>query len=149
MAQLRLLDILADPDDPSKWPLKLKVFKSEIKDRKQIPRPHENSGLLCKFYCYRKNKYLVSDPLGDDEKLLEKSELDKIVTLKECHECIREEIIDGLLYHGEGSDLKWFIIDREIAVMYPLDIRDSEQERIFIERYPNEMKENGIKEPYS
>ena len=149
MAQLRLLDILADPDDPSKWPLKLKVFKSEIKDRKQIPRPHENSGLLCKFYCYRKNKYLVSDPLGDDEKLLEKSELDKIVTLKECHECIREEIIGGLLYHGEGSDLKWFIIDREIAVMYPLDIRDSEQERIFIERYPNEMKENGIKEPYS
>lgn len=149
MAQLRLLDILADPDESSKWPLKLEIFKSEMKDRKQIPRPHESSGLLCKFYCYRKDTYLVSDPLGDNEKILEKTELDKIVTLKECHECIREEIIDGLLYHGPDSDLKWFIIDKEIAVMYPLELRDPEQERKFIEKYPVEMKKFGIEEPYS
>jgi len=149
MAQLRLLDILADPDDPSKWPLKLKVFKSESKDRKQIPRPHESSGLLCKFYCYRKDSYLVTDPLGENEKILEQSELDKIVNLTECHECIQEEIVDGLLYHGEDSDLKWFIIDREIAVMYPLEIRDAEQERKFIEKYLDEMKKFGIEEPYS
>ena len=45
--QYRLMDILADPDNPEIWPLKLKVFKSEKRERHNKPGPHESTGLLC------------------------------------------------------------------------------------------------------
>ncbi|MHA2098628.1 MAG: hypothetical protein ACW99A_08065 [Candidatus Kariarchaeaceae archaeon] len=144
--QRRLLDILADPDNPSIWPLKLEIFKSEERDRKIIPHPHEN-GLLCKFYCHLKNEYLVSDPLGENEKALSVEDLNEISNFDQCTNCIKLEIIDGILYHNENKEIKWFIVDREIPVMYPLELRDISQERIFIENNKENCEKLGIKAP--
>lgn len=144
--QRRLMDILADPDNPSIWPLKLKIFKSDMRDRKIIPHPHEN-GLLCKFYCHLKDKFLVSDPLGDSEKSLPKDQLSKITNFEQCVECIKLEIIDGMIYHSENDEIKWFIIDREIPVMYPEELRDQSQERIFITNNKKECDDLGIVAP--
>jgi len=147
--QLRLLDILADPDQPDVWPLKLKIFKSEERERENLPHPHQSTGLLCKFYCYTNKSYLVSDPLGDDEKTLSKDELDKVTDLDGCYTCIKQEVLDGVLYHEQDEKLKFFVIDREIPVMYPLELRDSSIEQNFINRYEQECKEMSINAPYS
>ena len=88
------MDILADPDNPEIWPLKLKVFKSEKRERNNKPGPHESTGLLCKFYCYKFDSMLVNDPLSENEKTKEKAELDKITNYNTCLECIEEEVID-------------------------------------------------------
>lgn len=144
--QRRLLDILADPDNPLIWPLKLKIFKSEEKERKIIPHPHEN-GLFCKFYCHLKDEYLVSNPLQNDEKSLSQEDLDKITSFDQCTDCIKLEIIDGMLYHNQNKEIKWFIIDREIPVMYPLELRDVSQERLFIENYRDECAKLSIQKP--
>lgn len=146
--QLRLMDILADPDNPEQWPLKLKVFKSEIRNRKVKPHAHETTGLLCKFFCQKFEKFLVSDPLGKDEKTLPREELSKITALDTCYECVKEEIIDGILYHENEKRLKWFIIDREIPVMYPLELREKKMEEAFINRYEAECKDIGITQAY-
>ncbi len=147
--QVRILDILADPDKPDVWPLKLKVFKSEMRERENLPHEYGSTGLLCKFYCHRNEAFLVSDPLGEDENPLEKEELDKITNLEKCHECIKEEVIDGVLYHEDGGSMKFFVVDREIAVMYPMELRDGSIEQNFINRYPAECKEMGIEAPYT
>ncbi|MCH8906757.1 MAG: hypothetical protein IH840_06685 [Candidatus Heimdallarchaeota archaeon] len=144
--QRRLLDILADPDNPDNWPLELEVFKMEERKRKKLPHPHPN-GLLCKFFCYLKKEYLVSNPLGDDEKPLDQDKLEKITNIDTCYNCIKDEIIDGVLYHNKDKELKWFIIDREIPVMFPENLRDVVQERIFHDKYPAEMKKMGIDKP--
>jgi len=147
--QLRLLDILADPDNPKHWPLKLKVFKSEQREREKQPHPHDSTGLLCKFYCHKYNAYLVEDPLGPNEKTKSKKELAEISTLDKCLSCIEEEVIDGVLYHEKEEKLKFFVIDREIPVMYPLELRDEAIEQNFINRYSEECKEMGINSPYT
>jgi len=144
--QRRLLDILADPDNPDNWPLELKVFKMEERDRKKLPHPHPN-GLLCKFFCYLKKEYLVSDPLGESEKPLDPDKIAKMVNIDTCYKCIRDEIIDGVLYHNNNKELKWFILDREIPVMFPENMRDIPQERIFYDKYSVEMKQMGIEKP--
>ncbi|MCY3414742.1 MAG: hypothetical protein INQ03_24040 [Candidatus Heimdallarchaeota archaeon] len=146
--QYRLLDILADPDNPDHWPLKLNIFKTQTRERKQIPKPHANSGRFCKFYCFIKDSYLVSDPLGKDEKPLAAEQIDKIVTLNECNTCIKTEIVDGIIYHEYEDKTKWFIIDDEIPVMFPLALRDASQEKRFIEQYKDECAELGITEPF-
>lgn len=144
--QRRLLDVLADPDAPDFWPLKLEIFKSEERERKQPTHPHPN-GLYCKFYCFLKDKYLVSDPLGDDEAPLPKEEVEKITTLDECYTCTKLEVIDGVLYHKKQDSVKWFMIDREIPVMYPLELREYNAEQEFIEKYKSEFQKLGIKGP--
>ncbi|MHA2089660.1 MAG: hypothetical protein ACW98K_02275 [Candidatus Kariarchaeaceae archaeon] len=146
--QRRLLDVLADPDNPDYWPLELKIIKSEMRDREVNPHPHEN-GLLCKFYCNTKNKYLVNNPLDDDETQKKKDELAAIVSLDECYECIKEEIIDGIVFHNKEESTKWFIIDREIPVMFPLELRDNDQEKKFIAKYKQECNDFGINKPYT
>ncbi|OLS19055.1 MAG: hypothetical protein HeimC2_43020 [Candidatus Heimdallarchaeota archaeon LC_2] len=144
--QRRLLDILADPDNPSNWPLKLDIFKSEEKERKILPHPHEN-GLLCKFYCHLKDQFLVSDPLGEEEKPLDEEKLLKITTIDECFQCIKLEIVDGMLYHNNDDEIKWFMIDREIPVMYPIELRDISQEQLFISNFKEQCENLGIKSP--
>lgn len=145
--QKRLLDILADPDNPDIWPLKLKVFKSEKRERKSFPRTYGESGRLCRFYCYRNDELLVKNPLADNETFLTQEAVSKLVTLDDCKECFSEEIIDGIIYHEEGDSLKWFIIDQEIPVMFPVSLRDEAQEKKFIKRYENECGKLGIVYP--
>ncbi len=103
---------------------------------------------LCKFYCYYKNEFLVSDPLGDNEKSLPLEKIDQLVNLDDCKKCFSEEIIDGIIYH-ETKGLKWFIIDDEIPVMFPLELRDVPQEKKFIKKFRDECKEMGITKPFN
>ena len=146
--QLRLMDILADPDNPSIWPLKLKIFKSIEKERNVKPHPHDTTGLLCKFYCKKYETFLVTDPLGENEKTLSNDKLDEITNLEKCYSCISTEVIDGIIYHEKNEKLKWFIIDREIPVMYPLNLREKKMEEDFITRYKSECDKLGITEYY-
>jgi uncharacterized protein YbaR (Trm112 family) len=134
--QLRLLDILADPDDSSRWPLKIHIINKETRKRENKPVPHESTNLLCKFYCAKNGEFLVSDPLGENETTLEKSKLDKIVKLGECYDCIKDEITEAIIYTEVEGKIKWFIVDREIAVMYPLNLRDRKQEESFFRKHP-------------
>lgn len=136
--QFRLLDILADPDNPNNWPLKIKILRSENRNRSKEPYPHDETGLYCKFYCARKQAYLVENPLEEDEKPLSKDELMEIVTIEECKVCYQEEIIDAILFHENEGRVRYFIVDREIPVMYPDNLRDPKQEIAFFKRYPEE-----------
>ncbi len=145
--QLRLLDILADPDNPQNWPLEIVVFKSEYRERSKRPIPHPETGLYCKFYCAKKKRYLVNNPLGEQEKTLPKHEIEKIVTYEECTKCFEEEIIDAILLYKDENGLRYFIVDREIPVMYPDSLRDRKQERAFFNRYRDRIKELGINMP--
>ncbi len=138
------MDILADPDDPDQWPLKLKILKEEKREIEKTPMPHESTGLLCKFYCYRKDKYLVSDPLGKNEKVLPNEELSKIVTLDECYECIKTEVLDGILYHDNKGERKWFIVFDGIAVMHGLEERNTRVENAFFRKYPDIREEMNL-----
>jgi len=139
------MDILADPDNTDFWPLKLISFNSEIRERKTRAKPHSNSGLLCKFYCEKNQSFLVTDPLEDNEKILPQDKLDAITTLEKCYQCSEEEIIDGIIYHHFEDNIKWFIIDREIAVLFPTNLRDTAQEETFINKYTEECEKLGIK----
>ena len=146
--QYRLMDILADPDNPEIWPLKLKVFKSEKRERNNKPGPHESTGLLCKFYCYKFDSMLVNDPLSENEKTKEKAEINKITNYNTCLKCIEEEVIDGVIFHNQNDKLKFFVVDREIPVMYPLELRDKEIEGNFINRNTVDCEKMNISKPY-
>ncbi len=142
--QYRLLDILADPDNPDHWPLSIKILLSKEEERENNPIPHQETGLYCKFYCSRKQKYLVSNPLSDNEHVLPPEQLSEIATISDCNKCFEEEIIDAIIFHDYGNVRKFFIVDREIPVMYPLELRDKKQERAFYNRYPDAFKELGL-----
>ena len=62
------------------------------------------------------------------------SELAKITNLDGCFTCIKQEVIDGVLFHEKDAVMKFFVIDREIPVMYPLELRDASIEQNFINR---------------
>lgn len=113
-----------------------------------MPQVHSSTKRLCKFYCYYKNEFLVSDPLGDEEKSLPLEMIDKLVSLDDCKNCFSEEIIDGIIYHEKGG-MKWFIIDDEIPVMFPLELRDGKQEEKFIKKFGDDCKEMGITKPFN
>lgn len=53
------------------------------------------------------------------------------------------------MYHEKDPKLKWFIIDREIPVLYPIELRDDKQEMDFIKKYKDEMNKFNISEPYN
>ena len=139
---------LADPDQPDNWPLKLNILKSEERERSHEPTPHKENGLLCKFYCYRKDAFLVSNPLEDNELQLTKDQLARIIKFEECLICFKTEVIDAVLYHDKETPRKWFFVDREIAVMYPLELRDKKQEKAFFERHPKIVDELKLKLDY-
>ena len=142
--QIRLLDVLADPDMPTRWPLKLKIIESVERERSRHPPPHKETGLLCKFYCAKEQKYLVTNPLQDDEKTLPKEELNKIAMLEKCLQCMKTEIVNGILYYDIDKKKKWFLVDREIAVMYALDLRDKKQEERFFKKFPTVFEEMNL-----
>ncbi len=143
----RLMDILADPDNNEIWPLKLLVFKSRIEAPKIDPKPHESTGLYCKFYCHKKDKFLVTDPNGENEKTLPREELDKIVKFDECKECNKEVIEEAVIYHNHNDEIKWFPVIDEITVMYPLELREYKYEIKFLKKHHDELKKLGITKP--
>ena len=54
-----------------------------------------------------------------------------------------------VLYYLKFNDkLKFFVVDREIPVMYPLELRDKEIEGNFINRNKADCEKMNISKPY-
>jgi len=144
--QIRLMDILADPDNPDIWPLKLRILREETREVNTKPFPHKSTNLLCKFYCYKEGKYLVNDPLGENEKTLSPEEIAKISSLDKCYECIKTEVQDGIIYHDKNEKRKWFIVFDGIAVMHGKANRNSRVEGAFFQKYPEIRQEMNLED---
>ena len=142
--QIRLLDILADPNTKD-WPLKLHIFKKVTKEREIEAPPYEETGLYCRFYCAKNNVFFVKNEQGE-EKRIPKEKWDKKITIEECKECIKEEIIEGVLIsERKDGEKQWFPIVDEIPVMFPDELRDKGIDARFMEKYKEELKKIGIK----
>ncbi len=122
----RLLDILACPECKH-FPLKLYVFEREEYDRKlDLKKPY------CELYC------------GFLEKPLKE--------LKEeppCEQCIRYEIVTGLLYCENCR--RWYPIIKRIPRMLPDKLRNKREDLIFLRKYSSKIPEKILYEgkPYN
>ncbi|MEM0363128.1 MAG: Trm112 family protein [Sulfolobaceae archaeon] len=121
----RLMDLLACPICKN-FPLELHIFS-----RKEVNRTlsSEDTKPLCEIYCVYKSSYIKD--------------------LKEtppCEECIRYEIIDGLLFCKSCN--RWYPIIDEIPRMLPDKLRKEEEDIKFLEKYkeriPKEILNNGV-----
>ena len=143
--QLRLLDILADPNTKD-WPLKLHVFKETIKEREINAPPYPETGLYCRFYCAKNNYFFIKNPGDEKEEWKDKNEWNEEITIQQCKECIKKEIIEGVLISERKNGTKqWFPIVDEIPVMFPDELRDKGIDTKFIEKYKQELKQLGLK----
>ena len=53
-----------------------------------------------------------------------------------------------LFFIIKNDKLKFFVVDREIPVMYPLELRDKEIEGNFINRNKADCEKMNISKPY-
>ncbi|MEM1739757.1 MAG: Trm112 family protein [Candidatus Methanomethylicaceae archaeon] len=118
----RLMDLLACPICKN-FPLELHIFS-----RKEVSRTlsSEDTKPLCEIYCAYKSSYIKD--------------------LKEtppCEECIRYEIIDGLLFCKSGN--RWYPIIEAIPHMLPDDLRDKEEDLNFLKKWKNNIPEKILK----
>ena len=119
----RLMDIIACPYDKT-FPLKLYVFEEKTYERSlDYPEPY------CEEYC----EYLKS----------------WIKDLKEkppCKECIKKEIVSGILYCPTCK--RWYPIMEEIPVLLPDEYRKKKEELKFLrehkDKVPKEILEEGL-----
>ncbi len=126
----RLLNFIACPYCKDKgFPLKLVVI--EVKKYENRELPSDLPRPLCDLYCGYRNEMV--------EKGREYP----------CDECIKYEVVTGLLYCP--SCLRWFPIIDEIPRMLPDEYRDKNEDLAFLRRYedkvPQEIKEKG--KPYN
>jgi len=116
----RLMDLLACPIC-KKFPLKLFIFSKNAVDRninEQKP--------LCELYC----SYM-------DKKVSE-------IQNPPCEECIRYEIVEGLLYCDNCK--RWYPIIDEIPRMLPDNLRRKEDELKFLSKHKHELPKVIIEE---
>jgi len=123
----RLLDLLACPICKH-WPLKYYVFtetKYEYKDLK-VKTP------FCKDYCGLNIKFL--------------QEID--ITKLDCAECIKKEIVDGIIICDNCR--RWYPIIEEIPIMLPDDLRKEKEDKEFLEKWKEKIPEETLKKglPY-
>ena len=140
--QVRLLDILADPNTKT-WPLELHVFTKEEKEVREVT-PYKETQRYCRFYCARKKQFLVKQENGEEvQRPME--EIEKIVSIEECKECTKEEIIEGvILSKRDENNIQWFPIVDSIPIMYPDELRDEKINKMFLQKWGEKMKELGV-----
>ena len=114
----RLLDLLACPICKH-FPLQLYVFSFRIVDR----NIGEEKKPLCELFCGYKTRFIKD-----------------MKEVPPCEECIRYEIVDGLLYCPNCK--RWYPIIDEIPRMLP------EEDLSFMKKYkdkiPKEILEEGV-----
>ena len=120
----RLLDLLACPICKH-FPLQLYVFSSRTVDRSI----GEEKKPLCELFCVYKNKFIKD-----------------IREVPPCEECIKHEIVDGVLYCPNCK--RWYPIIDEIPRMLPDKLRKKEEDLSFMRKYkdkiPREILEEGV-----
>jgi len=111
----KLMDILACPICKN-FPLKLKVFSERETERKL-----EGSKPLCELYCSFKGV------------------LTKNLDEAPCDECIRKEIVEGILTCDKCG--RWYPIIDEIPRMLPDGLRKRTDDIKFLKNHENEVDE--------
>ncbi len=140
--QIRLLDILADPDTKT-WPLKLVTFEKITTEREITAPPYEETGLYCRFYCALHDIFFVKEK-GGKEVRIPKEEWAKQINSKECKTCIKEEIVEGVLISQRKDRKQWFPIVDEIPIMFPDELRDKSIDNSFTAKHAKKLKELGL-----
>ncbi len=140
--QIRLLDILADPDTKT-WPLKLVPFEKITTERDITAPPYEETRLYCRFYCARHDVFFVKEENGKEIRI-PKEKWVKQVDAKDCKTCIKEEIIEGVLISQRNDKKQWFPIVDEIPIMFPDELRDKSIDNSFISKHEKKLKELGL-----
>ena len=62
-----------------------------------MPTANEKTGVICQYYCAYKKFFFVTNPNSDSEVTKSLEEISKHVTLNDCKECFKIEIITGKL----------------------------------------------------
>jgi Uncharacterized conserved protein len=121
----RLMDLLACPMCKH-FPLKLFVFSEKEIDRKLS---QEDKKPLCELYCAYKSAFIKD-----------------LNSLPPCEECIRNEIVEGVLYCESCN--RWYPIIDEIPRMLPDKLRKEEEDIKFLEKHkdkiPKTILSNGV-----
>jgi len=115
----RLMDLLACPQC-KKFPLKLTVY-----DIKKYPE-REFKISKCEIFCAYLNKNI------------------KEVESTPCNECIKYEIVGGLLECDNCGN--WYPIYDEIPVMLIGDLRDRKIEKEFVKKYKDKLPQKIVDE---
>lgn len=122
----RLLDLLACPMC-KQFPLELFVFEEKRYERKlPLEKP------FCELFCGLKSAMLKD--LKEDVP---------------CEECIKREVVTGMLYCSRCG--RWYPIIDEIPRMLPDNLRREEEDRAFLERFRAKIPRNILEEgkPFS
>lgn len=119
------MDLLACPICKT-FPLKLYIFNKE-KTERELDKNEKKP--LCELYC----SYL-------DKNIKELKELPP------CEMCMKEEIVEGLLYCPKCG--RWYPIIDEIPRLLPDNLRKEKEDLEFLKKHinevPKEIIENGI-----
>ncbi len=140
--QIRLLDILADPDTKT-WPLQLVIFEKTATEREIRAPPYEETGLYCRFYCALHDVFFVKEEAGKEIRI-PKKDWTKQIDIKECKTCIKEEIVEGVLISQRKGRKQWFPIVDEIPIMFPDELRDKSIDSSFTVKHAEKLKELGL-----
>lgn len=116
----RLLDILACPMCKH-FPLRLIVFQEAIYSKRKYVWSKKPA---CELLCGLLNK---------DLKELEETP---------CEDCIKKEIIEGILICDECN--RWYPIKEEIPIMLPDELRDRKEDREFLRKHRSQIPEKVI-----
>lgn len=118
----RLIDLLACPICKH-FPLQYYVFSTRTVDRNIT----DEKKPLCELFCSYKNQFIKD--------------------MKEeppCEECIKFEIVDGLLYCPNCK--RWYPIIDEIPRMLPDKLRRKEEDLAFMKKYKEKIPKHILEE---
>ncbi len=126
--KLRLMDILACPYDKH-FPLELYELSRTRYPEREVKIKEKP---LCELYCAREGKRI--------------EELDRE---PDCVECLKEEIVDGVLYCPKCG--RWYPIIEEIPILLPDHLRNKEEDLAFLRKYADRLPDKITREgkPFS
>ncbi|MBD3191468.1 MAG: Trm112 family protein [Candidatus Heimdallarchaeota archaeon] len=125
--KLRVLDLLRCPADEN-WPLTIHIFEEKkLELVPMLPQKDEQSGVVCRDYCAKK-----------DLDLSQKSHQKQVDYLTDCKDCLRTEIVAGVI-HCPKCETFYPIIE-EIPIMLRPELRNEDIERDFTEKWAEKIK---------
>ena len=134
--KLRLLDILACPQDKN-WPLKAHIFEKKQIENPIIPEKDKNTNVVCRFYCAKKGIKLIEEINQGEYEISKK--VNKINYSADCKECLSVEIVNGVIECRKCGN--YYPIAEEIPMMLEPELRNTDVENEFINKWSGKIKE--------
>lgn len=131
----RLLEVLVCPYDKA-TPLKLHIFEERILSEVMLPKASENTMVVCQYYCGNKNIKLIDESENQSKVIVDN--ISKISYNTDCQDCIKTEIVAGILECPKCNAF-YPIID-DIPIMVKPELRNEEIEKQFTEKWANNIK---------